>query len=106
MCYFTILLDTELDIWYNVDMRREICILIGNWQESDKELFFGPLTGNEEWHEFDIDTPWSTIMAELKLFPSKGQARKNGWDKDVEWGFDDFTFGKVKHWKTVLKVID
>lgn len=36
------------------------------------------------------------IMAELKIFPSVGQARKNGWDKPLELGDHTVTKKKIR----------
>jgi hypothetical protein len=44
--------------------------------------------------EAEGKTLMAHIMAELKIFPSVGQARKNGWDKPLELG--DFSVTKKK----------
>ena len=36
------------------------------------------------------------IMHVAGIFPSVGQARKNGWDKPISPGFSEFTVGKRK----------
>lgn len=87
-------------------MSRSINILIGEGiQESDKELFFGPIQSEDEFLVFKQDVQWPEIMVTASLFKSRGDARKNGWDKPVNEGFTfPFTFGKLKHTIAVLKI--
>lgn len=57
-----------------------------------------PLPGAVVFSKSELESQGKTlmahIMAELKIFPSVGQARKNGWDKPLELG--DFTVTKKK----------
>lgn len=57
-----------------------------------------PLPGAVVFSKSELEAQGKTlmahIMAELKIFPSVGQARKNGWDKPLELG--DFTVTKKK----------
>ena len=46
--------------------------------------------------EADHKTTMAHIMAELKLFPSVGQAKKNGWDKPIELGEHVVTKKKIR----------
>ena len=46
--------------------------------------------------EADHKTTMAHIMAELKLFPSVGQAQKNGWDKPIELGEHVVTKKKIR----------
>lgn len=45
------------------------------------------------------------VLAALKAFPSVGQARKNGWDKEIPEGMSQFVFrlnkvkGSITTWK-------
>jgi hypothetical protein len=47
---------------------------------------------------FHIEDNWTMahIMHVAGIFPSVGQARKNGWDKPISPGFSEFTVGKRK----------
>lgn len=83
--------------------RIDVNVLVGSLPESDRDLFFGPLDGSETWIELDSDARWPDIMSAAGIFPSKSQARKNGWDKEVEPGFTHIKVGKLKHCITVLK---
>lgn len=73
----------------------EVHVLLGNWLESDKDLFFGPLKGNEVFI-----TPSSQRMAnllvELNIFSSNSQARKAGWNDDIPKGYSEWEIGKLR----------
>ena len=86
-------------------MTRSINILIGKWVGRDKDLFFGPENAFvDEWFAFVPEERWPRILKKVGLFPSTNQARKNGWDRDVQPGFSCFKFGKLKHDVCVLKI--
>lgn len=80
-------------------------VLIGSTTERDKDLFFGPLTGSEVWVHAD-SAHLAVILADLGLFPSAGQARKNGWAKKAAPGFSEFVIGKLKTKVTILNISD
>jgi hypothetical protein len=65
------------------------------WQE-DIEYLFGDLQGNNEpVIRMDVDClDWAEIAVHCGFFPSKGQARKNGWEGKVPRGFGQRKFGK------------
>lgn len=74
----------------------------GNVQELDANIFFG----DEEVHIFPEDTDLPTLLNHFKFFPSKSQARKNGWTGDkaiIPDGFSIFEIGKKKHQLNILK---
>jgi hypothetical protein len=58
----------------------------------------------DEWFEIPEGTDWSKALAIAGLFRSRSQAKKNGWDKPIDAGFDVFTFGKLRHEVAVLFV--
>lgn len=60
---------------------------------SDSDFFFN----NEEVHTFSKEITFADILTRFEFFPSKGQARKGGWDKPIPTGFNEFTIGKLKH---------
>lgn len=79
--------------------------------ESDRELFFGPLDGTEEFTTFNDKMNLFNILAIAGVFPSATQARKNaknilpklGLDSpDIPAGFFDFVAGKKRFQITVL----
>lgn len=59
--------------------------------ESDLPLFFGSCISDEVWLVVKPDATWAHILVVLRCFPSVSQARKNGWNKEVQPGFT-FTF--------------
>ncbi len=86
-------------------MRRSINFLIGDGiLESDKDLFFGPISDTDEWFEFPYDVDYPEILVAAKLFTSKSQARKNGYNKSIPDGFSNFIFGKLHHEITILRI--
>lgn len=71
-------------------------ILIGDPKAEDVRSIFEP-DGNTEFIKFDSSARWPHILKTLGIFSSNGQARKAGWDKDVEMGFDEAIFKKKRH---------
>jgi hypothetical protein len=64
---------------------------------TDKELFFGPLTDEDEFIEFGEPNTMANLLVMAGKFPSLSQARKNGWDIDIKPGFEHLTVGKGKN---------
>jgi hypothetical protein len=56
----------------------------------DQELFLGPL-GSEEERTFVLfdEADWSDVAVSIGLFPSRSQARKNGWVGELEPGLSN-----------------
>lgn len=78
----------------------EFNVIIKNqfFQEGDIKLFFAEETP-PNLREMPEGTDMWTVLAELGLFPSKSQARKDPkWGKilEVPKGFNEFIFGKKK----------
>ena len=94
-------------------------VLIGDRAEEDtRELFFGPLTDEDEFHTLPITATMADILVLCGVFKTKTDARRNGWGADQElickWdkgrqaalplqtgsripaGFTDFRCGKGK----------
>lgn len=79
---------------------------------ADRELFFGPLTGEEIFVEIDDNTNIFHILAMTGAFPSANMARKN-WnnvtkkidvtDTAIPEGFTAFVVGKKKFDVGILK---
>ncbi len=75
-------------------------------QDSDKDLFFSDQDGvvREEFRPLEEGWIMAHILANIGLFPSVSQARKNGWDKPIPSGFSDFKgIGKNKVRITIFK---
>lgn len=80
----------------------------GGWvRDEDWISFFGDMTGKlpegETYGVLDENWRFPDLLVSLGIFPSKGQARKNGWDKDIPEGWTDITIGKLKHRICILK---
>lgn len=76
--------------------------------DSDKELFFGPLTGNEEFIVMEDNWTMAHILVQVGLFSSLSQARKQKEDVPIPSGFTDLQRGKGKNKKfiTILNTIE
>lgn len=85
-------------------MRVDVNFLIdnGNLRATDGSLFFG----TEAARLVDKDLLMADLLAMAGIFPSKGQARKNGWDGvEIPDGFSTHQVGKLKHQVSILKPI-
>lgn len=69
--------------------------------ESDRELFFGPLDGQEQFIGFGDNDNLATLLVKVDKFPSLSQAHKNGFDKPLAPGF-----AKIKVGKTILWILN
>lgn len=66
--------------------------------EEDKEGLFGPFE-DDVFIEIDDTTKLEDlVVTHLKKFPSKGQARKNGWGGNIPMGFREWRVGKTFFW--------
>jgi hypothetical protein len=65
--------------------------------EVDILLFMGPMS-DDDGPFLRMPDNWSLahVMHHAGLFPSVGQAKKNGWDKPIEPGFSHFVVTKRK----------
>jgi len=63
--------------------------------QDDIQCLFGDMEGNvEPVIVMDVDyLRWEDIAVKCGFFPSKGQARKNGWEGFVPLGFGQRKFG-------------
>ena len=76
--------------------------------EKDINLFLGPVSEDQATVEFERGD-WLRIahfMSQAGIFPSVGQAKKNGWDKPIPLGFSHFIVGKKKSRITILNIQD
>jgi len=62
--------------------------------ESDKELFFGPIESDDTFIIIEDGWSMSHILFHSGVFKSISQARKNGWNKPIPEGFNIMTVGK------------
>jgi len=83
---------------------NEFNVLLGNFEDGDKDLFFGPLTESDVWVTPDHNS-LPQLLKELGFFESNSQARKAGWDGQIPRGFSDFVIGKKKIRLTILNII-
>lgn len=71
-------------------------------RESDKELFFGPLEG-EEFIIIEEGWTMANIVHIMGIFPSITQARNNGYNKPIPEGFTHKSIGKLKYQAYIFK---
>ena len=72
----------------------DITLFLGQLENSEKTIFF----------KTEDRLTLAHFMAKAGIFPSVSQARKNGWDKPVPEGFNQFIVGKKKSMITVLNI--
>lgn len=87
-------------------MGAEINVLIGDYLSTDIDLFFNPVLPNDIFLNMPKDAMWSHLLVKIGVFPSMGQAKKNGWHKTIPSGYSDITVGKLKTRICILKIID
>lgn len=78
-------------------------IIIGRPDSRDIESLFDP--GEEPIIEIPEDFRWPQLLKHLGIFSSTGQARKNGWDKDIPEGWSEVIFKKKRKVIFVLKEV-
>jgi hypothetical protein len=81
---------------------NELHFISSNATEEDKELFFGPLTGEEEFTVIGDNWKMSHLLHAAGIFPSVSIARKNGENKPIPNGFTHLTRGKKKNRKDIF----
>lgn len=78
-----------------------INVVIGSVALSDLALFFNPEP--DEPVLLSEQTRFPQLLATLGLFASGGQARKNGWDKEIPFGFSEWVFKKQRRIVFILR---
>jgi len=71
--------------------------------DEDKALFFGL---DENFVEIENGWIMAHLMVKAGIFKSVSQARKNGWNIPVPFGFNEFTVGKRKKQIWTLNIKD
>lgn len=73
-----------------------------NSEPADIPNLFGDMNGNvdvgEEFAGFGLTDTLAHLTVRLGVFPSLGQARKNGWGGEIPYGFNEFHIGKRTFW--------
>ena len=83
-------------------MENEFNFIHEKLPETDKELFFGPLTSEDKFTTINDNTTWADILVLSKIFESKSQARKNLTnikgitDLKILSGWSSLSIGKKK----------
>lgn len=82
----------------------EFCFIVENenFDPRDEALFF---RGAEEVHRLPPEATMLDVLAIVGVFPSKGQAKKNGWSgakSRIPGGYSELTAGKLKIQMAVL----
>lgn len=71
-------------------------------EDQDLDLFFGPLCEDDKVIKIENGMIMADIAFIVGLFPSKSQARKNGWNYPIPLGFSDMRVGKKKTRVTIF----
>lgn len=75
---------------------------VRNIEEKDKDLFFGPLKNEDVFIEIQDNWTMANIVVYTENFTSLSQARKNGFNKEIPFGFTDIFVGKKRKRITIL----
>jgi hypothetical protein len=77
---------------------HEVNLIHKNVSKEDRELLLGPFEKDDgPIIEFgDECTTMAHLMHLAECFKSIGDARKNGWNKPIPNGYQQFTFGKKR----------
>ena len=68
------------------------------------DMFFGPVKKEDKFIEIQPRWTMAHIMHAAGIFPSISQARKNGWDKDIPYGFSSHRVSKKRYLITILNI--
>lgn len=71
-------------------------------EAEDLDLFFGPVCEDDKVIRIEDGMIMADIVALVGLFPSKSQARKNGWNYPIPLGFSDMRVGKNRTRVTIF----
>ena len=77
-----------------------------NTKKSDRDLFFGPITDDDTFIIIEDHWIMAHILHKAGIFPSVGQARKNGWNKPIPEGFTFITVGKKARKKDIFIFVE
>ena len=67
-----------------------------------KDLFFGPLTGEDEFIVIEDHWTMAHILHAAGIFPSISQAKKQGGNQEIPRGFSMVTRGKKMRRKNIF----
>lgn len=74
----------------------EVNVLIGEHViETDKELFFGPLLISDIFVSCSNDVRFPILLKTLACFQSTGDAKGNGWNREIPEGWSEHAVGKA-----------
>ncbi len=64
----------------------------------DAQLIFGGWNDPDPVNviEFPASARWSDVLVAARIFASKGQARKAGFDEPIPFGYSEKVIGKIK----------
>lgn len=73
----------------------EANFVLNTVSEADIESYLGPLAPGERetFMSFTKDDTLEDLMVRCGKFPSKGQARKNGWGGPIPFGYSHLIIG-------------
>lgn len=80
-------------------MASEVNFVLDTVSEADIDLYLGPLAPGERetFKSFSKGATMEDLMVEAGKFPSRGQARKNGWGGPIPFGYSHIKVGSGKN---------
>lgn len=97
----------EASIWKNPYQRMgfiNVNVLIGDVLDSDRDLFFGPLRGDEVFVTEEPTTTLPALLAKLGIFETGNEAAQRGYRGRIPEGFTDLMRIRKLHRVSVLKI--
>lgn len=80
----------------DLPQKTEIHFVSKSTKIEDIDIFFGPLVGNETIFEILSGEKLCHLMFRAGVFKSVSDARRNGFDLDIPYGYSEYKIGKLK----------
>jgi hypothetical protein len=85
--------------------RVDIEFIRNTTPEKDVNLFLNPKSEGQERIIMNFENKLlAHLMKEAGIFSSVSEARKNGWNRPIPTGYNEFVIGKKKSLVTILNI--
>ena len=83
---------------------KEFNIVIGDVDFNFIDILFGPWSNGDSLIKLSNNVRWPELLKSIGIFSSTSQARKNGWNKDIQTGWTNITIGKLRNRICIIKI--
>lgn len=82
--------------WTTVSPDTNVNVVIGNkWNYRDIDIVFNVEGQQQRWLFYTDRVPTlGIILRDAGFIKSRGEAKRNGWDLEIEPGYSEFLYGK------------